>query len=314
MWECKYGKEPLDLRLCALRLFRKCWLLVAMVLLGAFLFGGVYFLTHVVYAPAREYKAESEYYIEYKDVITEEQQYTFYNKETWEDLIHTDLFLETIMEELNGKVEESFLRGAMFATLLTDVRIVHVTVTTNSEELSLEISRALEKAFIKFGEMQQEVEQIRIILSPKEATFLPVDNRTVRAAVLGGVIFLCVTLFIMYLYAVVDTSILLPIEFERRFFIKMEVSEDKEILSSQSVWMEESDGEGILYVKSKDHNRQLAEAIVRDYLLEGKKIKKAVLVQADIKLIHAYMGAGSIIGNIKKAIRGKSGKNNTFND
>ena len=65
MWECKYGKEPLDMRLCFLRLLRKAWLVALMAVLGAAVFGGIYFVSHVVYGPAREYKAESEFYIEY---------------------------------------------------------------------------------------------------------------------------------------------------------------------------------------------------------------------------------------------------------
>ena len=79
MWECKYGKEPLDTRLCFLRLVRKSWLVFAMAVLGAVLFGGIYFLSHVVYGPAREYVTESEFYIEYVNAVTQEQQYTFYN-------------------------------------------------------------------------------------------------------------------------------------------------------------------------------------------------------------------------------------------
>ena len=81
MWECKYGKEPLDTRLCFLRLVQKWWLVLLAAVAGAILFGGIYFLTHVVYGPAREYVAESEFYIEYVGAVTQEQQYTYYNKE-----------------------------------------------------------------------------------------------------------------------------------------------------------------------------------------------------------------------------------------
>lgn len=301
MWECKYGKEPLDTRLCFLRLLRKAWLLLLMAVLGAALFGGIYFLSHVVYGPAREYKAESEFYIEYKNAVTEEQQYTFYNKETWESLIHTDLFMDTVMEEaekqtadMDRVITRKEVSEAVFATLLTDVRIVHVTVTTNSPSLTMAITGALEPAFVKFGEQQREIDEIRPILSPEEATLTVLDNRSLQACILGAVVFLCFTLFGMYLYVVLDTSIYIPLEFERRFGIPMEISSEKDsdagdALGQESVSVRgQEDGSLVLYVKSGDHNRPLIEKTIRDLQFAGKTIRKAILTHPDEKLIRWY--------------------------
>lgn len=321
MWECKYGKEPLDTRLCFLRLLRKAWLLLLMAVLGAALFGGIYFLSHVVYGPAREYKAESEFYIEYKNAVTEEQQYTFYNKETWESLIHTDLFMDTVMEEaekqtaaMDRVITRKEVSDAVFATLLTDVRIVHVTVTTNSPFLTMVISGALEPAFVKFGEQQREIDEIRPILIPEEAALTVADNRNVQACVLGAVVFVCFTLFAMYLYAALDTSIYIPLEFERRFGIPMEVSSTKysdagdagvktgqetaqetaqetggDAFGQESVSVRgQEDGSLVLYVKSGDHNRPLVEKTIRDLQFAGKTISKAILTHPDEKLIRWY--------------------------
>ncbi len=313
MWEYKYGKEPLDTRLCFLRLLRKAWLLLIMAVLGAVLFGGIYFLSHVVYGPAREYKAESEFYIEYKNAVTEEQQYTFYNKETWESLIHTDLFMDTVMEEVEEQtiamdrvVTRKEVSDAVFATLLTDVRIVHVTVVTNSSFLTMVITDALEPAFAKFGEQQREIDEIRPILSPEEAVLTVIDNRTVQASILGAVVFVCFTLFAMYLYVVLDTSIYIPLEFERRFGIPMEVfpakASDAENIVGKTAQVtagdakkqesvsvrEQEDGSLVLYVKSKDHNRPLIEKTLRDLHFAGKTVSKAILTHPDEKLIRWY--------------------------
>ena len=49
MWECNYGKEPLDIRLLVLRFLRKSPLILAAALLGALCVGGPYFLVKVTF-------------------------------------------------------------------------------------------------------------------------------------------------------------------------------------------------------------------------------------------------------------------------
>ena len=306
MWECKYGKEPLDTRLCFLRLVRKSWLVVTMALTGALVFGGIYFLTNVVYGPERV--AESQFYIEYVNAVTQEQQYTFYNKETWENLIHTDIFMDEVMAHVTEQtpaMDREIIReevsAAIFGTLLTDVRIVHVTVNTNSPELTMIITGGLEKAFITFGESQREIDAVRAILIPDEATLTVFDNRIVRACILGAVVFVAFTLFFMYLYVVLDTSIYIPVEFERRYGIPMEVeslehSVQNNCVQDKSVFVSENENENcILYVKSKDHNGPLIEKTIRNLHNEGKTVTKAVLTQADDKLIKWYYKTGKLL-------------------
>lgn len=295
MWECKYGREPLDTRLCFLRLVRKAWLVLVMAAAGALLFGGIYFIKTVVYAPAREYKAEAEFYVEYQNAVTQEQQYTFYNKETWESLIHTDVFMDEIMtqlalqtESLDSEMTREEVQNAVFATLLTDVRIVHVTVTTNSSLQTMALIHSLEPAFEKFGQQQREIDKIRAILIPQEAAFTPIDNRTGRACILGAVVFTCLTLFFLYLYVVLDTSVYLPVEFERRFGIPMEAEADCEVKGESVHAEKQEDGTYILYVKSGDFNRPLIEQQLRDLLKTGKTVSRAVLTQPDEKLITWY--------------------------
>lgn len=316
MWECKYGKEPLDTRLCFLRLLRKWYLVFASAAAGALLFGGIYFLTHVVYGPAREYVAESQFYIEYKNAVTQEQQYTFYNKETWESLIHTDLFMDEITAAAeepvrslglfdSGETVRESISQSVFATLLTDVRLVHVTVTTSDPDYTMILTNALEPAFIKFGETQREIDEIRPVLIPEEASLKAVDNRTVRACILGAVLFVSFTLFFMYLYAVLDTSFYIPMEFERRFGISMDLpgkGEQETVIMRDSVEVrEKEDGTYTLYVKSGDHNRMLAEKTIRDLMKEGKTVTGAVLMQPDEKLVRQYFMTGGWLR--RKALR-----------
>ena len=306
MWECKYGKEPLDTRLCFLRLIRKSWLVVVMALIGAAIFGIVYFMCTVVYGPAREYVTESEFYVEYVNAVTQEQQYTYYNQATWNTLAHKDVFMDEVMagvEEQTTSWDRDITREevekAIYATLLTDVRIVHVKITTNSPELTMIITDSLESAFIEFGESQLEIDTIRPIILPKEAALATVDDDTLRVCILGAVIFAVFTLFFMYLYAVLDTSIYIPLEFERRYGIPMmcddTVNSAEEAVTESVYFREQSDGTIVLYVKSKDHNGPLVEQTIRQLMADNKNIAKAVLTHADYKLIKWYFKTGKIV-------------------
>lgn len=287
MLEHRYGKEPIDIRLCFLRLIRKWWFLLLLAFIGGCIFASIYYVKNILLIGEREYQTESEYYIEYKDAITAEQQYTFYNKETWESLIHTDLFLKEILAKVPELSREE-LQNSLFATLLTDVRMVHVKVHNPSPETTMQITNALESAFAKFGETQREIDEIRAILVPSEVELVPIDNRIVRAFVLGIVVFWCFTLFFLYLYVILDTSFYIPIEFERRFGIPMSVGEKNDI-GTESVFIEkDSEDVYVIYVKSKDHNRQLVEKMIQEYELQGKKVSRAVLFNADTALIQWY--------------------------
>ena len=91
MWECNYGKEPLDIRLLVLRFLRKSPLILAAALLGALCVGGPYFLVKVTFGPAREYEAVTDFYIDYALQETGEE-YTYFNQTTWTQLITDDVF------------------------------------------------------------------------------------------------------------------------------------------------------------------------------------------------------------------------------
>lgn len=304
MWECKYGKEPLDTRLCFLRLLRKSWLVLVMALIGAILFGTVYFISHVVYAPAREYVTISEFYIDYVGIENYEDQYMYYNNnETWDTLVHSDIFMDEVMTKVNTQTSEwdreitrEEAGNAISATLGSDIRIIRVRVTTNSPELTMIIANSLESAFVKFAESQKEIDTRGVLTLPREATLVAIDNHTVRACILGAVVFVCFTLFFMYLYVVLDTSIYIPLEFERRYKIPMECDEEKNYDSDnkeESVYYtENSDGTLVLFVKSKDHNGPLIEQTIYRLTAQGKIISKAVLTHADNKLIKWYFKTG----------------------
>lgn len=339
MWECDYGSEPFDLRLFSLRLFRKSWVLLLAAVLGAVLIGGPYFLAKVTFGPAKEYEAVTDFYIDYAVQETGEM-YTYINSHTWNQLMQDDIFTDKILTGMSGMdvgsvslaemekaagITKKELQGYLYATMLSDTRIVTTTVTTNSTELTMKINQALIQAMYGFGEEQKEIADVRILHEPAEAELVVADVRTFRACMLGAVIFVFVAALYMLLYYVLDDAIYVPSTFERRYGIPMlgtiyspelpviagRLLKGKTILAS--VYKKEDleqvraalqergvETTGIceveelpedallLVVKAGVHNGKQIEKVLDFCRKCGITVAAAILWDADEKLIHAY--------------------------
>lgn len=221
MWECDYGKEPLDIRLLVLRFLRKSPVILLAALLGAVCIGGPYFLRKVTFGPAKEYEAVTDFYIDYA-VQESGEEYTYFNQTTWTQLITDDVFTDKILANMSEtKLSKQELREYLYATMLSDTRIVTTTVTTNDPVLTMKIEKALLQAMEEFGREQKEIAGVRILQEPAEASLVTADVRTFRACMLGAVIFVFVTVFYLLIYFVLDEGIYIPATFERRYGVPM---------------------------------------------------------------------------------------------
>ncbi|MCR5715702.1 MAG: hypothetical protein K6G23_02490 [Lachnospiraceae bacterium] len=224
MMEVRYGKEPADSKLLTLLFLRKIWIPVVTTLIGLLLIGGTYFLTHVVYGPARQYEAVTDFYIDYA-VQENGEAYTYFNQTTWTQLMQDDVFTTPILAALRTQgygeevLDESMLKSYLYATMLSDTRIVTTTVTTNDPELTMVINAAVIEAMYGFGERHKEIAGIEILEEPTEASLVALDVRTFRACMLGAISFLVVTLFVMWLKELFDDSIVVPRTIEVRYGI-----------------------------------------------------------------------------------------------
>lgn len=59
MWRCEYGKEPFDMRLFVLLCRRRLWMVLAGILAGAALAGGVYYMKNVTFGGVIPYTMDS---------------------------------------------------------------------------------------------------------------------------------------------------------------------------------------------------------------------------------------------------------------
>lgn len=320
MWECNYGSEPMDLKLLVLRLLKKIWIPILAAVLGVLLVGGPYFLKHVTFGPAKEYEAVTDFYMDYA-VQPDGTEYTYFNQTTWTQLITDDVFTDSILgylKEQGIEVDKDALRKSLYATMLSDTRIVTTTVTTNDPQLTMQINDALILAMQDFGENQKEIAAVRILQQPDEASLAIADVRTFRACMLGLVIFVFIALLSMLCYFILDDSIYVPITFERRYHVPMAgTMEDPQMPELLKVLTEGREVEQIpvdtrispeelakkqevvLLVKAGAQNGKQIEQMLSLCVKCHVKVAAAILTDADQKLVKAYEMPGHVFG--KKA-------------
>jgi len=216
MGEKEWMDEGFDLKLALLLYRKKIWICALCALAGAVLGGGLYFLVHVVYAPAREYVATSKLYLTFA-LDDNGDAYQYYNGYTWNDLMGTEPILDKIMEELgNAGYDRQDVRDSITADILSDIRLLTVTVKTHESEKSDRIIRAAENALLRFGQEMPEFDKIEVF-DHGMAALAVVEDETVRAVVAGGVIGCLLSLLALAFACVVDDSIYVPSDFEKRY-------------------------------------------------------------------------------------------------
>ena len=216
MTEKEWMKEGIDLKLTALLYRKKIWISIVCALVGAVVAGGLYFLVHVVYAPARGYEAVSKLYLTFAQE-DDGDAYQYYNGYTWNDLMGTEPILDKIMEELGESYpSREDVRTKITADILSDIRLLTITVVTNNPDETEAIIRASENALIRFGEEMIEFEKIEVI-EHGQASLVVVEHETVRAVVAGFVIGFLLSLLGLAFVCVLDDSVYVPSDFEKRY-------------------------------------------------------------------------------------------------
>ena len=211
----RYMQEGLDLKKLFLRFFDKLWIVLGAALLGA-LFGVViYLLSHFVFAPEQEYQSVSKIYLNF-NCDPKDYAELAYNGYTWNDLIVTDPILNNTLEELPEGIERETVIAATKAEILSDIRLLTVTVTTADADLTAQIMQATQMALVHLGETDPLFTGIEVYSTqgPEQVVW---DNRTGRAAITGMVIALFVVLAGMLLFYILDDSIYVEEDIEKHY-------------------------------------------------------------------------------------------------
>lgn len=223
-----YGKEPFDLRLTILRMFRNLHIILGITLLGTLLFGGGYYIKNVVLYKDTVYETTSTYKISFSDTPTEPGDY-YINEMTWNTYVQSGKFLNTVWAYLqeNGayglmdEVESAEnLAAYVTAKLDSDIYIPSTVVTTSSEQWTLELAGAVERTMVTaFVEENEQLTHVEIIDPARNAQRVMPDVRPLRAFILSGILSCFFTVIVFLLKELTTGGIWLPAALHRRYGI-----------------------------------------------------------------------------------------------
>ena len=216
--ECneEYRNREMDLKRLVLFFQKKLWLVIMLVILGATAGGILYQMLHSMKMPV-EYQAVSKLYISFGHDESGEV-YQYYNGYTWNDLLDTDPIMDLVMMYLPGYEKEQVME-ATTAEILSDIRLLTITVRGEEEKFVREISRATENGLKECGRESEELEQIKVIRSgvPQRVYW---DDRTSAACITGAVILGVISLLVIGFNYALDEAVYVQEDIEKRYGVK----------------------------------------------------------------------------------------------
>lgn len=210
-------KEGLDFRFFLLRLLNSIWIVFVAALAGAAICAGGYMLVKCINPAMKEYSRETKYYIDFAEDSTG-IGYGYYNDYTWNDLMKSDDILNYTMSLLPEDISKETVENAVVADIISDVRLLTITVTTSDASVTDCIADATAKSLVHFPEDIKEIDGIRVIRD-EEVEEIIVGDLTKNFGVFGLVFGAVVSLFGLWLVYCMDSSVYLPKDIENRFHI-----------------------------------------------------------------------------------------------
>ena len=213
-----------DYKSMILRARKKLLYLPLGLLLGALI--GFCLYTGFVKAAHREmYRQVSKLYIDFA-VNGRGDEADYFNAATWTDLltahpllwdeIEAQLSEQYLPAELDGSYMD-YVKKSVRAEILSDVRLMTLTVTTPSPEKTEVLSRAVCDALVSFGEKAKEFDRIEYLSDAGGAQRVLINDRSRNAALLGGFLGLLITAAALHLSLLLDDAVYVPEEAEQRF-------------------------------------------------------------------------------------------------
>lgn len=209
-----YSKQGMDLKRMLLRMQGKIWLLLMGVVLGAVIGGVSYQIARAMRMPIA-YEAVSKLYISF-GVDESGEVYQYYNGYTWNELLDTDPIVQKIEEFLPGDYSREEVIEATRAEILSDIRLLTVTVQESDEKTVREIQSAVEQGLVEYARESEELQRIDVIRS-MEPSRVYWDDKTVTACVVGAIILAVIGAFVLAIMYVMDDAVYVQGDIEKRY-------------------------------------------------------------------------------------------------
>ena len=154
----EYIRQGLDFKRLILCMQGKIWLLFTLIILGAVIGGVSYQIARAMRMPIT-YEAVSKLYISF-GVDESGEIYQYYNGYTWNDLLDTDPIVEKIEEFMPAEYSREELIAATGAEILSDIRLLTVTVQGGTEKFVREVQEAVENGLVAYGKESGDIRRI----------------------------------------------------------------------------------------------------------------------------------------------------------
>lgn len=210
----EYVKKGIDLKRMYLRFQTKVWLLLMLTMAGAVVGGIAYQVARATSMPVT-YEAVSKLYISF-GADESGEIYQYYNGYTWNDLLDADPILNRIMEYVPEGVSREEVAAATKAEILSDIRLLTITVDGSTEKFVREVQAAAESGLTAYADDSEEIKRIEVIRT-QEPYRVFWDDKTVTACVTGAVIFAVVSCLFMAFFYVLDEAIYTQADVEGKY-------------------------------------------------------------------------------------------------
>ena len=215
LWEMRYGDEPVNGRLFALRFMKKIHIVIIATLLAAAAVCAV----HLIYrlSQVKMYMTEADVYLEY---IPEagSNELIYFNKYTWEQMSKDSAVIDEILLADPG-LDAVTVRESFLATLDSDVKVLTLRVQNPDPAMSERIMKAAVTGIDAYACSLPEILSTRVIGEPGEAKLVPPDIRALRAVILGAFFGLFFSALYVSCRILSDDRIVLPETIEKRYHL-----------------------------------------------------------------------------------------------
>lgn len=206
-----YMKQGLDLKRLVLVLGRKLWLLLAGLILGAFIGGITYKIVTNITNGEPKYRASADYYISFFGDGVD-----YYNAYTWDGILRDDPIVDYALTLLPEEITKEMVKAAVSGEMLGDYRILTVHVNAPTKEMADTIAKAYEESLWHFGQEMDLLDKVEL-WSQEEAIPFEKNNKTMNAAFLGALIVGLLVAFGLLFYYVLEDAVYVERDAKERF-------------------------------------------------------------------------------------------------